>query len=503
MFMQGCSREELEKNFKTINKFRQDKECKIELVENIRDNTRWIKRTYYEDKREIFHLLSKADATYLAEIKAVIFDVDTIVLEEYIEGETMEKYLTHSKISSRQASMFIIELLHAVSAIHKLGIIHRDIKPENILIDKYGHIHLVDFGIARIYRQDKSKDTELLGTVGYAAPEQFGYSQSDFRTDIFSIGMTCRDLNRVCKKNHTLQKIERKCTKMDPMERYSDTASILAEFQKRRFVLWGGAVLGGFLVISLGVSAYFLYQKSELSKKAGDLICVPDENRLFAGQDTAPCLLLTENSEKRTQISLAEKEDSVSLLAELTAEGLFLSVTDSSGSTFDFQLSNQYQIPEDYPDTSLYGEVLFFDTDKNKQDEIWVAISDRAVINLLNGETAVNQNYMAGWCIYRDEEGGFSLAEGQLLTQERFDIGNVIPDGIWQEAEFTAYVLEDGALVEIFEKELDWESMTGKGFFFIMNVTYTPEHTHLPNDLLFYGKQRIPIGKSFGSRVYI
>lgn len=444
--MRSCTREELEKNYKTLRIFRQDKNCKIELVEDIRDNTRWIKRTYYEDKREIFHLLAEADPAYLAEIKAVVFDVDTIVLEKYIEGETMEDYLARSSVSSSQARRFLYELLQAVSAIHKLGIIHRDIKPGNILIDRAGHIHLIDFGIARIYRQDKSKDTELLGTVEYAAPEQFGYSQSDFRTDIFSVGMTCRDLNRACKKNRFLQKIERKCTKMDPRERYPNAGAILEEYRKRRLAARGGVVLCGLFAVSLGVGAYFLYRQQELSEQEGDLICVPDENRLFAGQETAPCLLLTENSEKSAQISLAENEDPVSVLAGLTAEGLSLSVTDASGSSYDFRLSDQYKLPEDYPDTSLYGEVLFFDTNQDGQDEIWVAVSDRALVSLLNGETAVNQNYMAGWCIFQKEDGSFALAEGQLLTKGSFEIGTVNPMGIWQEFEFEAYVLEEDFL---------------------------------------------------------
>ncbi|MGY3666834.1 MAG: serine/threonine protein kinase [Roseburia sp. 1XD42-69] len=440
--MQSCTREELEKNYKTIKTYRKDDNCKIELVEDIRDNTRWIKRTYYEDKREIFHLLAEADNTYLAEIKALVFDVDTIVLEKYVEGETLKDYLAHHAVSSRKARTIVYELLHAVSAIHRLGIIHRDIKPENILIDKYGDVHLIDFGIARIYRQDKSKDTELLGTVEYAAPEQFGFSQSDFRTDIFSIGMTCRDLNRVCKKNRFLEKIQRKCTKMDPRERYPDVGAILWEYRKRHLAVRGGVALCGLLTVFLGTGAYFLCRQQQLSEQEGDLICVPDENRLFAGQDTAPCLLLTKNSEKKTQISLAENEEPVSVLAELTEEGLTLSVTDASGSSYKFRLSNQYEIAESYPDTSLFGEVLFFDTDEDRKDEIWVAISDRALVNLLNGETAINQNYMAGWCIFQKEDGSFALAEGQLLTKGSFEIGTVNPMGIWQEFEFEAYVLE-------------------------------------------------------------
>lgn len=450
--MRSCTREELEKNYKTLRIFRQDKNCKIELVEDIRDNTHWVKRTYYEDKREIFHLLAEADPTYLVEIKAVVFDVDTIVLEKYIEGETMEDYLARSSVSSSQARRFLYELLQAVSAIHKLGIIHRDIKPGNILIDRAGHIHLIDFGIARIYRQDKSKDTELLGTVEYAAPEQFGYSQSDFRTDIFSVGMTCRDLNQAIKKNRFLQKIERKCTKMDPRERYPNAETVLKAFRKRRRAVRGGIAFCGILSVSLGAGAYILYLQQEPADQEGDLICVSDENRLFIGQDTAPCLLLTENSEKSAQISLAENEDPVSVLAGLTAEGLSLSVTDASGCSYEFQLSDQYEMPESYPDTSLYGEVLFFDTDKDGKDEIWVAVSDRALVSLvgrLKGTAAVNQNYMAGWCIFQKEDGSFVLADGQLWTMGRFEIGTVNPMGIWQESEFKAYVLEEDFLAHL------------------------------------------------------
>ena len=218
--------------------------------------------------------------------------------------------------------------------------------------------------------------------------------------------------------------------------------AILWEYRKRHLAVRGGVALCGLLTVFLGTGAYFLCRQQQLSEQEGDLICVPDENRLFAGQDTAPCLLLTKNSEKKTQISLAENEEPVSVLAELTEEGLTLSVTDASGSSYKFRLSNQYEIAESYPDTSLFGEVLFFDTDEDRKDEIWVAISDRALVNLLNGETAINQNYMAGWCIFQKEDGSFALAEGQLLTKGSFEIGTVNPMGIWQEFEFEAYVLE-------------------------------------------------------------
>lgn len=328
-----------------------------------------------------------------------------------------------------------------------MGIIHRDIKPENMLLDESGHLYLIDFGIARIYRPGKANDTQLLGTVGYAAPEQFGYAQSDFRSDIYSIGVTCRDLNRVCKKNRLLQRIEQKCMKMDPEERYPDIAAILAEFRKRRNIFWGDTILAALLIISLGIGAYSIWQQKRVTEKKGDLISGPSENRLFSGQDDAFYLMLTEGTEKKTEISLGEKEDAVTVWAKLTSDGLSIVITDSSGRKSEFMLSNQYEVIEDYPDTSLHAEVLFLDLDSDGRDEIWVAVSDYSLVTLLNGEKAMNQNYMAGWCISQDGNGGFHLADGQLLTQGKFELGTVVPGGVWLGAEFEGYILKDGAFV--------------------------------------------------------
>lgn len=444
--MAAFTREEMEKDFHLLEQFGGNAEGKIELIEHKTKNIRLIKRTYHEDKREVFELLSKADSSHLSRIEAVFFGTDTIVLEEYIEGETLHEYLGHAKVSSKQASSLIRELANAVSAIHKLGIIHRDIKPENILIDKSGHLHLIDFGIARIYRPGKEKDTQLLGTVGYAAPEQFGYAQSDFRSDVYSIGATCRDISAVSGKNRLLQKIEKTCMKMDPEERYPDASAVLSEFRKNKIKFWCRAVAAVLFLMLLGLGAYFLMRQNAVEEKKGDVESVPGENSLFAGQDDAPYLMLTEESEKRTELSLGEQEEPVEVLAKLTAEGLFLRITDSAGNKSEFELSNQYEAVENYPDTSMYAQVLFFDADRDGRDELWIAVSDRREVPLSNGDTAIDQNYMAGWCIFQDENGGFRLADGQLFTEGKFEIGTVVPDGIWQEFEFEGYRLKDGSL---------------------------------------------------------
>ncbi|MCM2677116.1 serine/threonine protein kinase [Alkalicoccobacillus plakortidis] len=78
----------------------------------------------------------------------------------------------------------ILEYLHA----QKPAIIYRDLKPGNLMLTKDGRLKLIDFGIARRYDVHKVKDTLQIGTVGFAAPEQFEKRQSDTRTDLFSLG---------------------------------------------------------------------------------------------------------------------------------------------------------------------------------------------------------------------------------------------------------------------------------------------------------------------------
>lgn len=173
------------------------------------------------------------------------------------------------------------------------------------------------------------------------------------------------------------------------------------------------------------------------------------EDCLFEGQDDASYLMLVEGIEKSVEISLGEKEERIVVQARLTAEGLFLSLTDPSAGKSEFMLANQYEYIEDYADTSLYAEVLFFDADSDGREEIWVAVSERKLVTLSNGETVANQNYMAGWCIYQKESGEFGLADGQLFTMGGFEIGTIVPGGVWQEFEMEGYALEDGALVTI------------------------------------------------------
>ena len=126
-----------------------------------------------------------------------------LVLEEYIEGRTLDKILDSGQLTSAQAAAYTIDLCHALEELHNLGIVHRDItlilhhtvrtrtrffKPANVMITPENRAVLLDLSIAREISSDQ-QDTRSLGTVGYAAPEQYGVAQSNRATDLYALGV--------------------------------------------------------------------------------------------------------------------------------------------------------------------------------------------------------------------------------------------------------------------------------------------------------------------------
>src|SRR5215469_1296342 len=112
---------------------------------------------------------------------------------DFIEGQTLEEYLEQigggplpvdQVIKWGEQLCDVLNYLHT----HQPPIVFRDLKPANVMISESGHIFLIDFGIARIFKPGKQHDTVALGSPGYAAPEQYGKSQSTPRSDIYSLG---------------------------------------------------------------------------------------------------------------------------------------------------------------------------------------------------------------------------------------------------------------------------------------------------------------------------
>lgn len=160
------------------------------------------------------------------------------LLRHYQEGMNLEEYVERNPLRTEKEMLEIsIQILHAVGQIHKLcpPIIHRDIKPKNLILDSAGRIHLIDFETSRNYVSSKKKDTAFFGTEITAAPEQYGYAQTDERTDIYAVGKTMEFLLTGSygekyqgrdRRGRRLQKIIETACAFDPENRYKDTDSI-------------------------------------------------------------------------------------------------------------------------------------------------------------------------------------------------------------------------------------------------------------------------------------
>ena len=156
----------------------------------------------------------------------------TLVVEEYIQGTSLlERLEQRQYLTEAEAEQILLGLCEGLAPLHELGIIHRDIKPSNLILQNGGIIRLIDFDAARTVKARSSEDTRLLGTKGYASPEQFGYGQTDARSDIYSIGITMQKLLGEAYQGR-LTAILAKCTEIDPKMRYDSVMAL------KRAVLW-------------------------------------------------------------------------------------------------------------------------------------------------------------------------------------------------------------------------------------------------------------------------
>lgn len=168
-------------------------------------------------EQQVYQRLSEMSHQYLPQLYDVRFEGgETIVLEEYITGRS----IADVSATEKQLRTWLLELCGVLGYLHRHGIVHRDIKPSNLLIGADGHIRLIDFDAAREPKEAAEQDTRLLGTKGYAPPEQFGFSQTDERTDIYALGVTFRELLGNAARKARWRHILKRCTALEPKRRY-------------------------------------------------------------------------------------------------------------------------------------------------------------------------------------------------------------------------------------------------------------------------------------------
>ncbi|MBE6816924.1 MAG: serine/threonine protein kinase [Ruminococcaceae bacterium] len=190
----------------------------------------YIKSAYRND--EVFRKLKNIDTmSFVPMIYEVSSEDDYLyVLEEYIEGKSLADYLSEQKqFSKAEIKSILCDLCDALQILHGLGIVHRDIKPENVII-RGGKACLIDLSIAKLINPS-GNDTRYLGTAGYAAPEQYGISQSLPTADIYALGVLANILaigthptSDVPRGN--IGRIIKKCTDIQTSKRYQSASEL-------------------------------------------------------------------------------------------------------------------------------------------------------------------------------------------------------------------------------------------------------------------------------------
>lgn len=202
----------------------------VHIVRNKIDGRICVKKSVRSEQRGIYEFFRNTHNTYIPRIYEMVPVEDhIIVIEEYLTGKNLEECLREKKFTECEAAGIIIRLCRALAPLHHASpaIICRDLKPANVILTLDGKVMLVDFDIARTYQAGKNKDTALMGTQGFAAPEQFGFGQTDPRTDIYGLGVMLNYLITGCFLNEQMvtgrfRDIVQKCTAMNSMDRYQN-----------------------------------------------------------------------------------------------------------------------------------------------------------------------------------------------------------------------------------------------------------------------------------------
>lgn len=246
--------------YKILNKVGQGGMSVVYLAMNEKANKQWAVKEVRKDGVRDFEVVKQglvAETDILKKLShpnlpSIIDVIDTdesfIIIMDYIQGNSLNKALEEFGAQPQEnVIIWAKQLCDVLNYLHTRtpAIIYRDMKPANIMLKPDGNVTLIDFGTAREYKEKNLADTTCLGTVGYAAPEQFGgMGQTDARTDIYCLGATLyhlvtgmnpceppyeikpiRDINPSLSAG--LEKIILKCCQRDPNDRYQSAAELM------------------------------------------------------------------------------------------------------------------------------------------------------------------------------------------------------------------------------------------------------------------------------------
>lgn len=284
-------------------------------------------------------LLARLRHPYLPQVHDFFQDGSSgryYLVMDFVEGETLATILAREGALPehvvREWGDQLCEVLHYLHQ-QTPPIVFRDLKPGNIMLDRSGHIKLIDFGIARFFKPTQTKDTQVIGTPGYAAPEQYGHGQTDARSDIYGLGVTlltlltgydpaqnpfalpaARQLNPAVSPQITA--VIQRATQIKPEQRWQSTAELRQALATGRLVgkgakketasssgrrlLWAGVAL--LLLVLLGVGAWTLAGQTELWPNSSAATTMSQGE---TGEASANTIVTTAPIEEEAHLALA------------------------------------------------------------------------------------------------------------------------------------------------------------------------------------------------------
>ena len=202
----------------------------IFLVQHQDTNKIYVKKTLNIYNIDIYKELSQHPICGIPQI-IDYFELDNqlFIIENYISGQSLDEILNLGTLTLTNVIHYTLELCDILIKLHNMQppIVHRDIKPSNIIITEHNHVFLLDFNAAKHFSSSSERDTVLLGTKGYAAPEQYGFGSSTPKTDIYAMGMLLKELTSLLPNiPNYLMKIINKCIQIDPNDRYDSVMEL-------------------------------------------------------------------------------------------------------------------------------------------------------------------------------------------------------------------------------------------------------------------------------------
>jgi serine/threonine protein kinase len=218
-----------------------DKKGKVWLVKDIRDKRIWVRKEIEIYSLDAYNKMQGVKNKNTAYIHRVLHCAEKYyVIQEYINGQTLNEIVENKgKVDIEFTKSVMCQVCDGIAFLHKNCIIHRDITSSNVILSVDGTIKLIDLGISRIKSVGKERDTTIMGTIGYAPPEQYGFSQTDAATDIYSCGvlmnyMLTGELPEKQRYKGDMDYISLCCMKMEPKERYQSAEELKDMFLKHK-----------------------------------------------------------------------------------------------------------------------------------------------------------------------------------------------------------------------------------------------------------------------------